>query len=188
MINRLDDPSSGSIYLDGEDTRNINILSLRRRIGMIFQSPSVFDGTVEDNLHYGAQLVGEKTDAAKLLERVGLGEEFLQRNAGSLSGGEQQRLSIARTLATNPEILLMDEPTSALDPAARIRIEELVTKMNRDGLTIVFVTHDMEQARRIGTQTMLLVGGRMIEESPTDEFFTSPQTKTAKLFVEGKLT
>ncbi|HEY3297788.1 MAG TPA: phosphate ABC transporter ATP-binding protein [Armatimonadota bacterium] len=187
LINRLDDPSSGRILLDGQDINSFNVLSLRRRAGMVFQSAAVFDGTVDDNIQYGARLTGRKLDSAELLRRVGLPEEFVTRDAASLSGGEQQRISIARTLATNPDILLMDEPTSSLDPAARIQIEDLVLKMNSDGLTIVFVTHDMEQAERIGTRTMLLVGGEKIEEAPTSEFFLNPQTEAARLFIDGKL-
>lgn len=189
LINRLDDPTEGRILLDGQDTLQLNILSLRRRAGMVFQSAAVFDGTVDDNIRYGARLAGIKADPAELLRRVGLTEDFLPRLASNLSGGEQQRVSIARTLATNPDILLMDEPTSALDPTARIQIEELVHKMNRDeGLTIVYVTHDLEQASRIGTHTMLLVGGKLIEEATTEQFFTQPRTETAQLFIEGKLT
>lgn len=189
LINRLDDPTSGSILLDGQDTREMSVLALRRRAGMVFQSAAVFDGTVDANVQYGAKLAGIKVDSADLLRRVGLPEDFLTRAASSLSGGEQQRVSIARTLATNPEIILMDEPTSSLDPASRSQIEELTLKMNRDeGLTIVFVTHDMEQARRVGVRTMLLVEGRKIEEAPTDEFFANPRTETAKLFIKGELT
>ncbi len=189
LINRLDDPTSGRILLDGQDIQELNVLSLRRRAGMVFQTPVVFDGTVQDNVEYGAKLAGKKVDSAELLGRVGLSDDFLVRTASSLSGGEQQRISIARALATDPELLLMDEPTSSLDPAARIQIEELVHKMNRDeGLTIIFVTHDMDQARRIGTRTMLLVGGKKIEEALTERFFADPQTETAKLFIEGKLT
>lgn len=189
LINRLDDPTCGRISLDGQDTREINVLALRRRVGMVFQSAVVFDGTVDDNVQYGARLVGSKVDSAQLLRRVGLPVDFLSRVASSLSGGEQQRVSIARTLATDPELLLMDEPTSSLDPATRIQIEDLVLKMNQDeGLTIIFVTHDMEQARRVGTRTMLLVGGHKIEDGPTEGFFADPKTETARLFIEGKLT
>lgn len=188
LINRLDDPTSGRILLDGQDTLQMNVLSLRRRAGMVFQSAVVFDGTVDENVQYGAKLAGRKVDSTELIRRVGLSDDFLARVASSLSGGEQQRVSIARTLATDPEILLMDEPTSSLDPASRVQIEDLVLKMNRDeGLTIVFVTHDMEQARRVGDRTMLLVDGKKIEEGPTKEFFANPRTETARLFIEGKL-
>lgn len=188
LINRLEDPTDGQILLDGQDTRRINVLQLRRRAGMVFQAPVVFDGSVEENIQYGALLAGKRVDSAELVRRVGLSEDFLPRIASSLSGGEQQRVSIARALATDPELLLMDEPTSALDPAAKTHIEDLVHKLNRDeGLTIVFVTHDMEQARRVGTRTMLLVGGRNIEEAATEEFFASPKTETARLFIDGRL-
>src|SRR5665647_399978 len=101
LINRLDDPTSGRILLDGQDTREMNVLSLRRRAGMIFQSAAVFDGTVDENVQYGAKLAGTRVDSANLLQRVGLSEDFLSRVASSLSGGEQQRVSIARTLATD---------------------------------------------------------------------------------------
>ncbi len=148
--------------------------------------------TVLENLELGAytsEARRRKDQTLKMLfDLLPILHERQNQLAGSLSGGEQQRVSIARTLATDPEVLLMDEPTSALDPAARAQIEELVGKMNRvGGLTIVFVTHDMEQARRVGTRTMLLVGGRKIEEATTAEFFANPQTETARLFVEGKL-
>jgi putative ABC transport system ATP-binding protein len=188
LINRLDDPTEGRILFEGINTKGMNVQSLRRRVGMVFQAPVVFDGTVDENIQYGAKLAGIKADSIEMLARVGLPEDFLSRNAASLSGGEQQRVSIARALTTNPEVLLMDEPTSALDPTARTRIEELVKQLNREGLTIVFVTHDMEQAKRIGTWTMLLVAGRKVEEGPTGEFFTEAKTETARLFIEGKLS
>lgn len=188
LINRLSDPTSGRIFLDGIDIKLIDVIALRRRVGMIFQSPAVFDGTVEDNISYGARLANKKIDPSILLHKVGLSDDFLLRSARSLSGGEQQRVSIARTLATEPEIILMDEPTSSLDPTAKSQIEDLVTKMNQeDGLTIIFVTHDIDQARRIGTYTMLLVKGEKIEEAPTREFFNNPQTEAARLFIQGRL-
>lgn len=188
LINRLDDPSSGRILLDGTDIREMSVFDLRRRAGMVFQSPAVLDGTVELNIQYGARLAGTTVDTNQFLDKVGLHREFAQRSASSLSGGEQQRVSIARALATNPEILLMDEPTSSLDPAARIQIETLALELNRsDGLTIIFVTHDMEQARRIGTRTMLLVGGCRIEEVDTEEFFADPKEDISRRFIGGSL-
>lgn len=188
LINRLDDPTKGKIRLDGQDISTLNILNLRRQVGMVFQRPVAFEGTVEQNLLYGAKLAGLKIDPADLIRRVGLSDSFLTREAASLSGGELQRLSIARTLATNPDTLLMDEPTSALDLAARNQIEELVMKMNREeGLTILFVTHDMQQAKRIGTRTLLLVNGKNVEESDTESFFKNPQSEISKLFLRGEL-
>lgn len=188
LMNRLSDPTAGRILLDGIDTKSINVLSLRRRVGMVFQSPVVFEGTVRDNIQYAEKLAGAKVDVITLIHRVGLTDDFLDRYAQSLSGGEQQRVSIARSLATQPEVLLMDEPTSALDPNAKTQIEDLVLRMNHDdGLTIVFVTHDMDQARRIGNRTMLLIDGNKVEEAPTEQFFNEPQTEAARLFINGKL-
>lgn len=187
-MNRLDDPSEGRILFEGVNTKEMNVQSLRRRVGMVFQAPVVFDSTVDENIQYGTKLAGLKADSVELLARVGLPDDFLNRNAASLSGGEQQRVSIARALATNPEVLLMDEPTSALDPTARTRIEDLTQQLNHEGLTIVFVTHDMEQAKRLGTWTMLLVAGRKIEEGTTSEFFAEAKTEIARLFIEGKLS
>lgn len=188
LINRLDDPSSGRILLDGTDTREMSVFDLRRRAGMVFQSSAVFDGTVDMNIQYGARLSGKIVDTNQLLDKVGLHRDFSQRTASSLSGGEQQRVSIARALATGPEVLLMDEPTSSLDPAARTQIETLALELNRrDGLTIIFVTHDMDQARRVGTRTMLLVGGCKIEEADTEEFFADPKEDISRRFIDGKL-
>lgn len=188
LINRLDDPSSGRILLDGTDTREMSVFDLRRRAGMVFQSAAVFDGTVDMNVQYGAHLAGKIIDTALLLDKVGLHPDFMQRSASSLSGGEQQRISIARALATNPEVLLMDEPTSSLDPAARMQIETLAMELNKsDGLTIIFVTHDMNQARRVGSRTMLLVGGCKIEEADTEEFFADPKEEISRRFIDGTL-
>jgi ABC-type proline/glycine betaine transport system ATPase subunit len=129
-INRLVEPSAGEVYLDGEPTSGMNPLELRRRVGMVFQLPALFGATVEEATLYGARLAGRSAEAGRLLEMAGLDASFKDKAPQSLSVGEQQRVSIARALALEPEALLMDEPTSALDEAARRRIEDLVRELN----------------------------------------------------------
>src|SRR4051812_3581241 len=137
-INRLIEPTGGEVYLDGTPTSTMDPLMLRRRIGMVFQLPALFGASVEDAILYGVRLAGRSTDAGRLLEMVGLDASFKSRDPQTLSVGQQQRVSIARALALEPEVLLMDEPTSALDEGARRRIEELICELNtRLNLTIV---------------------------------------------------
>src|SRR3712207_5198311 len=144
-INRLIEPTAGEIYLDGSPTSGMDPLSLRRRVGMVFQLPALFGASVEDAILYGAHLAGKDADAGRLLEMVGLESAIGRRDPQTLSAGQQQRVSIARALALEPEVLLMDEPTSALDEAARRRIEDLVWELNaRLDLTIVLVSHALE--------------------------------------------
>ena len=145
-INRLIEPTSGEVYLDGEPTSGMDPLLLRLRVGMVFQLPALFGASVEEAILYGARLAGQEVDAGRLLEMVGLDVSLGGRDPQSLSVGQQQRVSVARALALRPEVLLMDEPTSALDEAARRRIEELVRELNASlGLTIVVVSHHLDQ-------------------------------------------
>jgi ABC-type methionine transport system ATPase subunit len=149
-VNRLVEPSSGEVYLDGEPTSALDPLALRRRVGMVFQIPALFGGSVEEAVLYGARLSGKDADPRRLLQMVGLDASLRGRDPRSLSVGQQQRVSIARALALGPEALLLDEPTSALDEAARRRIEELVNDLNaRLGLTMAFVSHDLSQVERV---------------------------------------
>jgi len=159
-LNRLEDPDEGSVRLDGTDIRTMEPTALRRRVGMIFQVPLLFPGDVRSNLAYG--LDGpSKTQMVDSLEASGLSESFLERDAQALSVGQAQRACIARALVRDPEVLLMDEPTSSLDKDAAARIESLIGRLVADGLTIVLVTHDLEQAKRIGSRALLLVDGRV---------------------------
>ncbi|HYF65635.1 MAG TPA: phosphate ABC transporter ATP-binding protein, partial [Herpetosiphonaceae bacterium] len=162
-LNRLNEPPAGSVWLDGADITAMPVVALRRAVGMVFQSAALFDGTVAANIRYGPALgKRELSDAEcrELLAQVGLDEAFLDRPAASLSGGQAQRVAFARALANQPRLLLLDEPTSALDPAATLTIERLVLGLRaRLGLTCVWVTHNIEQARRVSDQTVLLVGG-----------------------------
>ena len=161
-LNRLIEPASGEVYLDGEPTGAMDPLALRRRVGMIFQLPALFGASVEEEMLYGPRLIGRDADATKLLESVGLDGSFAGREPRSLSVGQQQRVSIARALALRPEVLLMDEPTSSLDEAARDRIEDLIRDLNRrEGLTIVLVSHDLGQVERLADRVILLADGRL---------------------------
>ena len=186
VINRLIEPTAGEVYLDGEPTSAMNPLKLRRRVGMVFQLPSLFGDTVEEATLYGARLAGRSADAGRLLEMAGLGVSFKDKAPQSLSVGEQQRVSIARALALEPEALLMDEPTSALDEAARRRIENLVRELNASlGLTIVFVSHDLDQVGRIAGRVVLLAGGRSEGEWSKEEFFSGPGEQ-ARRYISGR--
>jgi putative ABC transport system ATP-binding protein len=190
LINRLIDPTEGRVLVDGTDIKNFDIISLRRKIGMVFQQAYLFDGTVSDNIKYGPKLAGEKNvDVKYYLQIVGLGENLENKSVDNLSGGEQQRVSIARTLANKPEVILLDEPTSALDPASTQLIEDLILELkNKFNLTFIWITHNMEQAKRVGDYTYLLVGGELADFGRTAEFFENPQKQITRLFIEGKLT
>ncbi|MDQ3646548.1 MAG: phosphate ABC transporter ATP-binding protein, partial [Actinomycetota bacterium] len=157
-LNRLEEPERGYVTLDGEDIRRIEPTALRKRIGMIFQSPVLFEGDVRANLEYGLGDVGTARLGAAM-DRAGLAASFLERPSGALSLGQAQRACIARALLRDPEVLLMDEPTSALDKDASARIEDLIMSLAGRGLTVLLVTHDLLQARRVATAGALLVDG-----------------------------
>jgi UDP-glucose/iron transport system ATP-binding protein len=185
-INRLVEPTAGEVYLDGEPTSAMSPLELRRRVGMVFQLPALFGATVEEATLYGVRLAGRSADAGRLLEMAGLDASFMGKAPQSLSVGEQQRVSIARALALEPEVLLMDEPTSALDEAARRRIEELVGELNASlGLTIVLVSHDLDQVERVADRVVLLAGGRSEGEWGKEEFFSGAGER-ARRYISGR--
>ena len=159
-VNRLIELTAGEIYLDGQPTDGMDLLRLRRRVGIVFQLPVLFGQSVEEAILYGAHLAGLPADAARLPELVGLDRSLASREPETLSVGQQQRVSIARALALEPEVLLMDEPMSALDEAARRRVEDLARGLNaRLGLTMVFVSHDLAQVERVADRVILLAGG-----------------------------
>ncbi len=168
LLNRLDEPTRGTVYIEGEDYRRIPPRRLRRRVGMLLQRPFLFPGTLAENLAFGPASHDE-TLAAQLLERVGL----LGRaddNVSRLSGGEAQRVSLARTLANSPEILLLDEPTSSLDEAAQLGIEALIRSIVEEGgLTCLLVTHDRAQAARMARRAIVLEAGRVVGSGPIPE-------------------
>ena len=187
-INRLVEPTAGEIFLDGAATSEMNPLELRRRVGMVFQLPALFGETVADVVLYGLRLVGRSTDVRRLLDSVGLDPSMASRNPQSLSVGQQQRVSIARALALEPEVLLMDEPTSALDQAARQRVEDLIRDLNtRLDLTIVLVSHALDQVERVADRVLLLVAGRSEGEWSKEEFFSDKVGKQARQFIAGEL-
>jgi putative ABC transport system ATP-binding protein len=166
-INRLVEPTSGEVYLDGEATGSLDPLELRRRVGMVFQIPALFGDSVEEALLYGARLAGRSAHAGKLLELVGLDASMAGRTPETLSLG-QQRVSVARTLALEPEALLLDE-------AARRKIEDLVRDLNAHlGLTMVFVSHDLSQVGRVADRVVLLAEGKILVGTLSYcSFFTS---------------
>lgn len=172
LLNRLDEPTGGTVFLEGEDYRRIEPRELRRRVGMVTQRPFLFPGDVAANLRFGPAQRGEtlaETEIALLLDRVGL-PGFAGRNVANLSGGEQQRVSLARALANQPEVLLLDEPTAALDEKAKSGIEELVRKLvGEDQFTFVLVTHDLDQARRLCRRVAIMDAGRLVRIGATPE-------------------
>lgn len=190
LLDRLADPTQGKIYLDGVNIASLDVIELRRRVGMVFQRPTLFPGTVATNIAYGPHLRGLGLDrpAEEYLAEVGLPVEFAPKPVEHLSGGEQQRVALARALANGPEVLLLDEPTASLDKGAAHQVEELITRVcRRRGLTAVWVSHDLEQARRVSDQVVLIVGGRKVEEGSTADFFAAPRTETGRAFLAGRL-
>jgi putative ABC transport system ATP-binding protein len=161
LCNRLEAVTAGRLLLDGVDVTDLDVLALRRRAGMVFQRPVTFAGTVDDNLRV-ADPAATQERLAEVLDQVGLDPGMGERQADDLSGGEAQRLCIARALLTEPDILLMDEATSALDVDARLVIEELARALVASGLTVVWVTHDLDQAERLGDRTVVVVDGTVL--------------------------
>jgi phosphate transport system ATP-binding protein len=186
---------SGKVLVDGQDlhARGIDPVDLRRRVGMVFQRPNPFPTmSIFDNVVAGLELNGIRDDSGDLVEnslrQAALWDEVkdrLQQSALSLSGGQQQRLCIARALAIEPEVLLMDEPASALDPIATAKIEELIHEL-RETLTIVIVTHNMQQAARVSDATAFFYLGELIEHGPTERIFTNPREPRTEDYVTGK--
>lgn len=172
LLNRLDEPTGGTVLLNGRDYRAIAPRELRRRVGMVMQTAHLFPGTVAENIGFGPRQRGERLvpeQIAVLLDRVGL-PGHQDRDVGSLSGGEAQRVSLARTLANAPEALLLDEPTSALDEASARGVEELLASVvNERRMTCVIVTHNRPQAARVAVRTMVLEAGRLVAIGPTEE-------------------
>ena len=186
----------GSLLLDGVDIYKggIHEVELRRRVGMVFQKPNPFPKSIYDNVAFGPRLFGvsDRSTLDPLVEsclrRAALWEEVkdrLRESALGLSGGQQQRLCIARALAVDPEVLLMDEPCSALDPIATAKIEELIFELKKD-LTIVIVTHNMQQAARVSDNTAFFWMGKLIEFGPTERLFTNPSEQMTEDYLTGR--
>lgn len=186
----------GLIEIDGKDInkKNVDVVSLRRNVGMVFQTPNPFSKSVYDNITYGPKIDGikdkDELDAIveKSLKAASVWNEVkdkLDRNALSFSGGQQQRICIARALSVNPEIILMDEPTSALDPISTASIEELLEDL-RGKYTIVIVTHNMQQAARISDRTAFFLTGEVIEMDETKKIFNDPKDKRTEDYITGR--
>jgi len=172
LLNRLDEPTGGHVYLEGIDYRDIPPRELRRRVGMVMQAPYLFPGTIAENIAYGPLQRGERVSKETiqyLLQEVGL-PDMAERDVSRLSGGEAQRISLARTLANSPEILLLDEPTSALDDETKEDVEALIFGIVRQQkLTCLIVTHDMIQAERVADRVIWLEKGRLIKDGKIGE-------------------
>lgn len=200
-LNRMNDlvlgcKIDGEIKLDGEDiyAKNYDVNKLRKRVGMVFQQPNPFPMSIYENIAYGPKTHGIKNKAEldeiveSSLKQAAIWDEVkndLKKSALSISGGQQQRLCIARALAVNPEVILMDEPTSALDPISTGKIEDLAQDL-KDKYTIVMVTHNMQQASRISDQTAFFLNGVIVEKGKTVDIFTNPREEKTELYVTGR--
>jgi phosphate transport system ATP-binding protein len=201
VLNRMNDliegtHHSGDVLLDGEDifTSGLNLVDLRRRVGMVFQKSNPFPKSVFENVVFGPKVAGLKHRGRlmeiceRCLRGAALWDEVkdrLNHSALDLSGGQQQRLCIARALATDPEVLLLDEPASALDPASTARIEDLLFELKRH-YTIVIVTHNMQQAARVSDLTAFFFQGKLIEAGSTDQLYTRPAVKQTEDYITGR--
>jgi len=171
LLNRLDEPNSGTVLLEGTDYREISPCELRRKVGMVMQRPFVFRGSVAENLRFGPQQQGRLLDDAeieRLLHGVGL-SGYGGEDVDHLSGGEAQRVCFARALANQPTILLLDEPTSSLDETAKLEVEAVIRRIAEQGVTSVLVTHDLGQARRLATRVAQIEGGKLTRIGPISE-------------------
>lgn len=200
-LNRMNDlvpnvRTSGIVEIDGEDilSPDVDVTSLRRRVGMVFQKPNPFPMSIFDNVAYGPRTYGIRNRSR--LEEIVEGalrsaamwdevKDRLKKSALGLSGGQQQRICIARALAADPEVLLMDEPTSALDPIATSRIEELVLSL-KERYTIVMVTHNMQQAVRVSDTTAFFLMGEMVEAGDTERIFSYPADPRTEEYITGR--
>ncbi|WP_233095806.1 phosphate ABC transporter ATP-binding protein [Alicyclobacillus sp. SO9] len=185
LCNLLLTPDAGQVVVLGKEIREWSIPQLRRTVGMVFQTATVFPGTVYDNLNLGPKLRGEKVDdAQKWLHALDLPQNWLSRNAEELSGGQKQRIALARTLANRPKILLLDEVTSALDPTSTQIVESLIMNWRKDtGGTALWVTHHLHQARRQSTETWFLEDGELVETGPSEQLFTDPKDGRTRTFL-----
>lgn len=200
-LNRMNDlidgvRVEGTVLMDGQDIYRpeVDVVSLRKRVGMVFQKPNPFPMSVYDNIAYGPRIHGEKNKRRlddiieKSLRGAALWDEVKERlfqSALGLSGGQQQRVCIARLLAVQPEVLLMDEPTSALDPLATTKIEELIRILKKD-YTIVIVTHNMQQAARVSDTTAFFLNGELVECGETETIFTKPVDQRTEDYITGR--
>jgi ABC-type proline/glycine betaine transport system ATPase subunit len=175
LLNRLADPHSGRVLYEGVDVQELDPLALRREVSLVPQLPALIDGTVHENIAYGPRLAGRSFDTRSCLELAGLDPEFEGRDASKLSVGEQQRVMLARALALEPRVLLLDEPTSALDEGARDAVETTLRALRaRTAISLVLVTHDTQQARRLADYVVRIEAGRAAAQGPAPEVLGDP--------------
>jgi len=200
-LNRMNDvlPGTrveGKVFLDGDNiyAPKVDVVELRKRVGMVFQKPNPFPKSIFDNIAYGLRINGMRSKrnieeiVEKSLKEAALWDEVkdrLRENAFTLSGGQQQRLCIARSLAVEPEVILFDEPCSAIDPIATAKIEDLIQKL-KENYTVVIVTHNMQQAARVSDVTAFLMLGKLIEYGETGKIFTNPKNKLTEDYITGR--
>lgn len=199
-LNRMNDlvqgcKITGQVLLDGEDIYSgMDVNLLRRRVGMVFQKPNPFPMSIYDNIAYGPRTHGVRSKAKlddiveQSLRQAAIWDEVkdrLKKSALGMSGGQQQRLCIARALAVQPEVLLMDEPTSALDPISTSKIEDLAVELKKD-YTIIMVTHNMQQAARISDKTAFFLLGEVVEYGETEQIFSMPKDKRTEDYITGR--
>ena len=188
LLNRLDEPTAGEVVFDGQDYRELPPCDLRRQIGYLFQIPYLFDGTIGDNLRLAdSELTDEQIK--NQLQTVSLKSLNADYDVGNLSVGEKQRVALARLLATHPKVVLLDEPTAALDPAHTDKIESLIQHIAEEHrLAVIFVSHDPNQARRLGGDGLLMVAGRLVEHGPVAQLVDNPQTELGQRYRNRELT
>ncbi|KXS60141.1 phosphate ABC transporter ATP-binding protein PstB [Listeria monocytogenes] len=200
-LNRMNDlipnvKTTGEIHIGGENVQDpkIDMVNLRKKVGMVFQQANPFPFSIYDNVAYGPRMHGIKDKKVldeiveRSLRQAALWEEVhdrLDRSAIGMSGGQQQRLCIARVLAVKPDVILMDEPTSALDPISTAKVEDLILDLKKD-YTIVIVTHNMQQASRISDETAFFLNGRIVEFADTTSIFTNPAEKETEDYISGR--
>ncbi|EEO6565730.1 phosphate ABC transporter ATP-binding protein [Listeria monocytogenes] len=200
-LNRMNDlipnvKTTGEIHIGGENVQDpkIDMVNLRKKVGMVFQQANPFPFSIYDNVAYGPRMHGIKDKKVldeiveRSLRQAALWEEVhdrLDRSAIGMSGGQQQRLCIARVLAVKPDVILMDEPTSALDPISTAKVEDLILELKKD-YTIVIVTHNMQQASRISDETAFFLNGRIVEFADTTSIFTNPAEKETEDYISGR--
>ena len=183
LFNKLISPTQGRIFYQNEDIATISSRNLRKSIGLVQQSPFLFPGTVLENIKYGPKIWGEQFDEKKvgsLLNNVGLPKSFINKDINQLSGGEQARVNFIRTLANNPKVLLLDEPTSSLDVTTEKMIEKSLRDLSKRGISILIVTHSLEQAKLITDQVIILKEGRLGQKITTNAFFQEYDSDTIR--------
>jgi tungstate transport system ATP-binding protein len=190
ILGFLEEPSAGELIYNGTAVHGEPSLEMRRRVTMVFQRPILLHGTVTYNVNYGLRLRRQGVDAGitrAALQQVGL-THLEHAHAHTLSGGEMQRVALARAIVLQPDVLLLDEPTASLDPYNVSLIESIITDLNRTrGTTIVLVTQNVFQARRLAQRALLLLGGRDVELAPSERFFQSPSDPRTAAFVRGEM-